>query len=91
MFTTSFLKAAAERAIKTLAQSLIAILAVGQTTVLTVDWQAALAVAATATLLSVLSSIASAGIGNTGPSLVNEATVPPVKHAHEEQLDGVDD
>jgi len=78
MFTLSFAKAAAERAAKTLAQSLIAILAVGQTTVLTVDWQAALAVAATATLLSLLSSVASAGIGNTGPSLVNEATLPPV-------------
>jgi len=78
MFTLSFAKAAAERAAKTLAQSLIAILAVGQTTVLTVDWQAALAVAATATLLSLLSSVASASIGNTGPSLVNEATLPPV-------------
>lgn len=87
MFTMSFWKAAAERAIKTLAQSLIAILAVGQTTVLTVDWQAALAVAATATLLSVLSSVASAGMGNTGPSLVNEATLPPVVGHPSEMFD----
>lgn len=78
LWSASFWKATAERAIKTLAQSLIAILAVGQTTVLSVDWRQALAVAATATLLSVLSSIASAGIGNTGPSLANEAVVPPV-------------
>ena len=87
MFTLSFAKAAAERAIKTLAQSLIAILAVGQTTVLSVDWQAALAVAATATLLSVLSSVASAGMGNTGPSLVNEATLPAIVGHPSEMFD----
>ena len=78
MFTVSFWKAAGERAVKTAAQSLIAVLAVGQTNVLTVDWVQAFAVAATATLLSLLSSIASAGIGNTGPSLANEAMIPSV-------------
>ena len=39
MFTLSFFNAAAERAIKTLAQSLIAVLAVGQTTVLTIIYR----------------------------------------------------
>lgn len=82
MFTASFWKATGERAVKTLAQSLIAVLAVGQTTVLSVDWTQALAVAATATLLSVLSSVASSGFGNTGPSLANEAMIPAaVDHA----------
>lgn len=75
MFTAVFWKAAAERAIKTLAQSLVAILAVGQTTILTVDWQQALAVAATATALSVLTSIASSGVGHPGPSLTGEELV----------------
>lgn len=88
MFTVAFWRSAAERAIKTLAQSLIAILAVGQTNILTVDWQQALAVAATATLLSVLSSIASAGIGNYGPSLVNEASLPPVADHVDPELIG---
>lgn len=78
MFTATFWRSAAERAIKTLAQSLIAILAVGQTNILTVDWTQALAVAATATLLSVLTSIASGGVGNFGPSLTNEVSLPPV-------------
>ena len=84
MWSAQFWKAAAERAIKTLAQTLIAILAVGQTTVLSVDWKQSAAVAATATLLSVLTSVASAGMGNTGPSLASEAIVPPIQvHASE--------
>lgn len=87
MFTAAFWRSTAERALKTLAQSLIAILAVGQTNILTVDWTQAAAVALTATLLSVLSSIASVGVGNYGPSLVNEAVVPPMAHAHDEELD----
>lgn len=75
MFTIVFWKAAAERALKTFAQALIAVLAVGQTTVLSVDWQQALAVSGTAALLSVLSSIASGGLGNPGPSLASEELV----------------
>lgn len=78
MWTASFWKATGERAIRTLAQTLIAILAVGQTTILTVDWQQAGAVAATATILSVLTSIVASGVGNTGPSFANEAIIPPV-------------
>lgn len=82
IWTSSFWKAAAERAVRTLAQSMIAVLAVGQTNILTVDWQSALAVAATATVLSLLTSIVASGVGNTGPSLVNEAVVPKaVEHA----------
>jgi hypothetical protein len=85
IWSGGFWKAAAERAIKTLAQSLIAVLAIGQVTVLTVDWAQAAAVAATAGILSVLTSIASSGIGNPGPSLASEATVPPVAHVHEDE------
>ena len=78
MWTKAYWQSTFERAVKTLAQSLIAILAVGQTNILTVDWRAAGAVAATATILSVLSSVASAGVGNSGPSLASEALVPPL-------------
>lgn len=75
MYSSVFWKATFERAVKTLAQSLIAVLAVGQTTILTVDWAQAGAVAATATVLSVLSSIASSAVGSPGPSLANEELV----------------
>jgi hypothetical protein len=82
-----FWKATAERAIKTLAQTLIALLAVGQTTILTIDYQQAAAVAATATVLSILSSIVSSNIGNPGPSLVNEVALPPIQaHASEAEM-----
>lgn len=87
MFTVQFWRAAAERALKTLAQSLIAVLAVGQTTILSVDWRQALAVAATATVLSVLTSVASAGAGNYGPSLASEAVIPAGGHSHDESAD----
>lgn len=90
MWTASFWKAAAERAIRTLAQTMIAILAVGHTTVLTVDWQQALAVAATATVLSLLTSIVASEVGNTGPSLANEALVPPVTDHAPINLTGID-
>lgn len=84
IWSTNFWKAAAERAIKTLAQTLIALLAVGQTTILTIDYKQAAAVAATATVLSILSSIVSSNIGNPGPSLTNEVALPPVQaHASE--------
>jgi hypothetical protein len=47
-------------------------------TVLTIDWQQGLAVAATAAVVSVLTSIASYSVGPfLGPSLVDEAVVLP--------------
>lgn len=88
MFTVMFWKATFERAVKTLAQSLIAVLAVGQTTIMSVDWTQAGAVALTATVLSVLTSIVSSGGGNPGPSLASETLTPPVSHAHDEMVEG---
>ena len=82
MFTTSFWKSAAERAIKTVAQALIAVLAATTTfDWFTADWQAIAGTAATAGVLSLLSSIASAGIGDKGSTslltLPVNATIPP--------------
>ena len=81
MFTTSFWKSAAERAIKTVAQALIAVLAANTFNWFSADWRAIAGTAATAGVLSLLSSIASAGIGDKGtPSLVagpTNATIPP--------------
>jgi hypothetical protein len=81
MFTTSFWKSAAERAIKTVAQALIAVLAATTFDWFNADWQAIAGTAATAGGLSLLSSIASAGIGDKGSTslltLPVNATTPP--------------
>lgn len=73
-----FWMAVLERAVKTAAQAGIALFAAG-VTILDIDWQQGAAVVATATLLSVLSSIASVGVGKfDGPSLTDEAVVEPL-------------
>jgi len=72
MFTLAFWKAAAERAVKTFAQSLIAVGLTSATGILDVDWLGALSAAALAALLSLLSSVASANFGEAGPSVVGE-------------------
>lgn len=60
LWTKQFWLGAAERAIKTIAQSLAAVLAVSGIGLLTVDWVAALSVAGAAGLASLLTSIGSA-------------------------------
>ena len=81
MFTATFWKSAAERAIKTVAQALIAVLAATTFDWFTADWQAIAGTAVTAGVLSLLSSIASAGIGDKGTTslmtLPVHATIPP--------------
>ena len=70
--------AAGERAVKTFAQSLVALFAAG-VTILNIDWQQGLAMAATAAVVSVLTSVASVRLGQfEGPSLAGEAVVEPV-------------
>lgn len=78
MYDSLYWKATAERAIKTGAQSAVALFAAGAT-ILDIDWAQGAAVVATATLLSVLSSIASTRAGEfIGPSLTTEAIVDDV-------------
>jgi len=57
---------AAERAIKTFAQVAVSFLVIGTTGVVTVDWVNILSVSAVAALASVLTSIASDGVGEKG-------------------------
>ena len=64
MRSKQFWQDLAERAVKTFAQTLITVLAVG-VPVWDMDWVNALGIAAGATSLSALSSIASAGARNT--------------------------
>lgn len=65
MFSAQFWKDLAERAVKTFAQALVAVLAVSiGSPVWHIDWLAALGIALTATLLSVLTSLASTATGD---------------------------
>lgn len=61
MRSRQFWQDTAERAIKTAAQAILAVFVAG-VTILSVDWVDTLAIGATAALVSVLTSIASAGI-----------------------------
>ncbi len=67
MFTTRFWADTAERAVKTVAQSLLALFVVGGQVfnLLTVNWQQALGVAAGAGVISVLTSVVSAKVTST--------------------------
>lgn len=77
MWTKQFWVDSAERAIRTFAQALIAVLGAGAVNILTTDWTQALSVAAGAALLSLLMSIASSGVGIKGsPSLLPETGAP---------------
>jgi hypothetical protein len=64
MFTITFWKDAAERAIRTAAQALLALWATDISGVLAVDWLQAGSVAALAALTSILMSIVATGVGD---------------------------
>lgn len=75
MFDKKFWIASAERAIKTFVQALLATFGSAQLGILDLPWESAISLAATAALLSVLTSVASANFGpSKGPSLVGETT-----------------
>jgi hypothetical protein len=66
MFTKLFAKTAAERAIRTAAQALLALWATDIAGVLEVDWVQAGSVAALAALTSILMSIVATGVADKG-------------------------
>lgn len=76
MFTLEFWKATAERAVKTFAQTLAAMLTAAGTGLLDAQWGQHLSVAAMAMVLSVLTSVASSRVGAPGPSLGPEELTP---------------
>lgn len=79
MWSRSFWLDVVDRAARTFAQTLVPVLAADGANLLSLDWPTSLGLAGTAALLSVLTSIASAGIGQAGtPSLVDVA---PGRHA----------
>lgn len=72
MFTAPFWKAAFERAVKTFAQTLAALVGANAVNVIDVEWAALLGISATAAIVSVLTSLASNKVGAPGPSLGQE-------------------
>lgn len=84
--TGAFWSAALERAVKTFAQAVLAVVGVAGLTPADVDWQQVLLGGAIGALASLLTSIASAPVGNVGPSLSAEVLTPPAPPV---QADGV--
>jgi hypothetical protein len=73
MFSKTWLKASAERAVKTFAQAALAMLVGDRIGVLNVNWGDVGSVAALAAIVSVLTSIASSPFGPVGsPSIVED-------------------
>ena len=71
MWSAVFWKQAAERCVKTFAQTLVALLGAGGAGIINAPWLDALSVAGMAALLSVLTSIASSTVAAAdSPSLV---------------------
>ena len=71
MFTSWFWKSALERALKSFAQTLVALLSAGGIGLLDAPWSITLSTAGMTALLSVLTSVASERVGEPGsPSMV---------------------
>jgi len=71
MWTSKFWKESTERAVKTFAQTLVALLGAGSLNVLEVDWAQAIGVSVGAGLLSILTSLGSSKVSKEdSPSLV---------------------
>lgn len=82
MWTATFWKATAERAVKTLAQTMLALWVVGDgmLNVFEVDWANSFGVGLGALVVSLLTSLLSASVGPSGsPSLV--ADQEPGRHS----------
>ncbi len=73
MLTKAFWLAAGERAGRTFAQALIAVIGVSAVSIVSIPWPEALGVAATAAVLSLLMSIAASGTSTPGPSFGTES------------------
>lgn len=80
MLNHYFWTATLERAVKSFAQSLLALLSARQVGLLEVDWVATLSTAGMVTLLSVLTSLASSQLGDPrDPSALSSSRPPAVE------------
>ena len=89
LWTAAFWKAAGERAVKTFAQTLAALLVADGTDLLTTDWAARASVAGMAALVSVLTSVASDAATGDGPSLTKAEGLYQPRHAERGYMGGV--
>ena len=79
--SSQFVKDAAERAVKTFAQTLLAYFGASALDILHADWGNALSVSAGAVVLSVLTSLLSVNLGNSGTASLTTAVEPAGRHA----------
>ncbi len=84
MFTQYFWKATVERAVKSFAQSLLALLSAQQIGLFDVDWVTTLSTAGMVTLLSVLTSLASSQVGNAQDPSALVTAPPPAPQTQQE-------
>ena len=77
----TFLIDAAERAVKTFAQAVLAYFSAGAFDVLSADWGEALTVGGSATVLSALTSLASLKLGHSGTASATDVVEPSGRHA----------
>jgi Putative lactococcus lactis phage r1t holin len=78
VFTRQFWTLSAERALKTFAQALAAVLVTGGAGLLAADWKTALSTAGMAAVISILTSVASLRVGPPdSPSMVPTETPAP--------------
>lgn len=70
--STVFWKDAVERAVKTFAQTVLATVSTGEIfeSVVNIDWSNGLAIGATAVIVSLLTSVVTAGVANNGTASV---------------------
>jgi hypothetical protein len=86
IWTSTFWKAAAERAVKTFAQAEVALLVADGTGILDTDWTASLSAAGMAALISLLTSVGSDVVtSGEGPSLTNAEVLPSPDRAPYEE------
>jgi Putative lactococcus lactis phage r1t holin len=76
MFTSSFWQDVAERAIATFAQTIIALVTVGTTDLVTLDWYTILITSLIAGALAVVKALAAQKIGEDNASVVSAYTYP---------------
>jgi len=75
MFTVPFWKATGERAVRTFAQAVIGVIGADQLGVLDVDWGQAASIGGLASVLAILTAIATSG-GTEGPGITETVASP---------------